>query len=205
MIPAQELTAAEERNRLRESAETLIHEGGVDSSKVIGTLGIDALELLYRRASNPEFAADALKLLHELQTHQVELDLLHEEMQATINELTNALNHYKTVYDHAPVPYLILDISGRIIESNQLANKWLSLCTKQTTDQHLNDLLASSSRTTVKEMIDTLRTSPATASCVAKLCSDLGDDSRVTLEARREPNEDWIFMTLSPGPTTTGN
>jgi hypothetical protein len=45
-------------------------------------LGIDTLALLHNLASTPDRAADALKVLHELQVHQVELDLLRAELDA---------------------------------------------------------------------------------------------------------------------------
>ncbi|TVP54169.1 MAG: PAS domain S-box protein, partial [Halomonadaceae bacterium] len=85
------------RNLLRVNAEELIRHGGAPSIGA-GVLGAEALELLYRRASNPNFAADGLKLLHELQTHQVELDLLHEQLQANEHELTKALDYYHALY-----------------------------------------------------------------------------------------------------------
>ena len=56
---------AQGHDRLRSSAEELIAKGGTPVVRG-GALSVDALTLLYKRASVPESGADALKLLHEL-------------------------------------------------------------------------------------------------------------------------------------------
>ena len=80
-------TGADSDEQLRRDARHLLDHGA--SPKIrSGTLGVDALQLLYQRASEPESAADALKLLHELQTFQVELDLMYQQLQANEHDLT---------------------------------------------------------------------------------------------------------------------
>lgn len=200
MTYIQGLSAVGPRAQLRFEAEALIHDG---SAPTLGgeALGIDALELLYRRASNPEFAADALKLLHELQTHQVELDLLFDQIKSSENELAEELAHYKALYELAPVPYLIVDAVGRVVESNQAAGKLFGLGAERLTEHNLNDLIALSSRTTVQSMLREVAASKSEASCVAQLSSDLGVDCRLEIQAGPGSFTDRIFLVLSPGPT----
>lgn len=113
-------TGADSDEQLRRDARHLLDHGA--SPKIrSGTLGVDALQLLYQRASEPESAADALKLLHELQTFQVELDLMYQQLQANEHDLTEELAHYRSLYDQAPVAYLVVDSLGGIIESNRAA------------------------------------------------------------------------------------
>lgn len=111
---------AEDHERLRHSAEELITRGAAPRVSG-GALGVNALALLFQHAGTPEFSADALKLLHELQTHQVELDLMHEQLQANEQDLTEELRHYKSLYECAPSAYLVVTDSGDIIEGNQAA------------------------------------------------------------------------------------
>ncbi len=204
MTDRQGFSAVGHRTQLRDNAEELIHKGAAPS---VGgtTLGVDALELLYRRASNPEFAADALKLLHELQTHQVELDLLFDQLQASEEELAEELAHYKALYDLAPVPYLIVDSSGRVVESNQAAGKLFGLSAERLSERYLNDLLSPSSRETVNSMIQEVVSSKSGTSCSAELSSELGVDGPLTLEAKLGSYSDRVLMVLSPDSITPGS
>jgi hypothetical protein len=78
-------------SELRQHAESRLQEG--EAPKTLGwSSSAQALSLLHRLASDPASAADALKLLHELQVHQVELDLQHEQMEQQLLELSGALS-----------------------------------------------------------------------------------------------------------------
>lgn len=204
MTEKQGLSAVGHRTQLRDNAEKLIHSGAAPSVGG-GALGVDALELLYRRASNPEFAADALKLLHELQTHQVELDLLFDQLQASEEELAEELAHYKALYDLAPVPYIIVDSSGRLVESNQAAGKLFGLSAERLSERYLNDLLSPSSRATVNSMIQEVVSSKSGLSCSAELSGDLGVDGPLAIEATLGSFDDRVLLVLSPGSANPGS
>jgi PAS domain-containing protein len=55
---------------------------------------------------------------HELQVHQVELELQNEELIRTRNAAEELRDKYLDLYDFAPVGYFVLDINGHIIEVN---------------------------------------------------------------------------------------
>ena len=65
-----------------------------------------------------ENEADALRLLHELQVHQVELELQYSELQRTRDEVEAALERYTDLYDFAPVGYFTLARDGGIYSAN---------------------------------------------------------------------------------------
>jgi PAS domain S-box-containing protein len=56
--------------------------------------------------------------VHELQVHQVELELQNEELIRTRNEAEELRDKYLDLYDFAPVGYFVLDIAGHIDEVN---------------------------------------------------------------------------------------
>lgn len=184
---------------LRVNAEQLI-ECGTAPSAGKGTLGVDALALLYHRASNPDFAVDALKLLHELQTHQVELDLLFEQLQSSESELTEELAYYRALYDLLPVPCLVINFEGRVVERNRAAMALFGHRDECLAEYQLYNLLASSSRTTVRAMMEALEASRSEQSCVAKLAGDCGNAQQFALTAAPGPSEALVVMTLSPIP-----
>ena len=59
--------------------------------------------------ADPKPEADPQRLLHELQVHQVELELQNEELQRARAELETLLMNYTALYDFAPTGYFTLD------------------------------------------------------------------------------------------------
>ena len=62
--------------------------------------------------------AGTLRLLHELQVHQVELELQNEELRKARDEMEAGLEKYSDLYDFAPIGYLTLDREGTIANAN---------------------------------------------------------------------------------------
>jgi PAS domain S-box-containing protein len=55
---------------------------------------------------------------HELQVHQIELEMQNEQLRKTAVALEQAHARYVDLYDFAPVGYLLLDEKGRITQAN---------------------------------------------------------------------------------------
>lgn len=84
-----------------------------------------ALAILHELASSPATAADSLKLLHELQVHQVELDLQEEELRRSVTELEEALNRQVQLYEFSPAACFIVDRSAELCELNRTGARLL--------------------------------------------------------------------------------
>ena len=61
---------------------------------------------------------DVKKLLHELQVHQIELEMQNEELQEAYDTAETALKKYTLLYDFAPMGYFTLDSEGSICDLN---------------------------------------------------------------------------------------
>jgi PAS domain S-box-containing protein len=62
--------------------------------------------------------AEALKLIHELRVHQIELEMQNEELVRAQAELTATRERYFDLYNLAPVGYFVISHEGRILETN---------------------------------------------------------------------------------------
>jgi PAS domain S-box-containing protein len=67
------------------------------------------------------------RLLHELQVHQIELEMQNDELQQSRAELEASLARYTELYDFAPVGYITLTSDGLIAEINLSGAKLLGV------------------------------------------------------------------------------
>ncbi len=99
----RQLPAADQTAELRQRAEARLraHSGKQRSTAVVAKPG-----------------ADARRLLHELQVHQIELEMQNAELRQARDELELALENYIDLYDFAPSGYFTLTASGAIRQAN---------------------------------------------------------------------------------------
>jgi len=72
-----------------------------------------------------EAEADAKKLLHQLQVHQIELEMQNEELLKAYETAETALKKYTLVFDQAPLGFVTLESDGTIAELNFTAAEML--------------------------------------------------------------------------------
>ncbi len=114
---------AHPQSSLRERAKTLLQDQGAGLG--VAKDASVALRVLFDLAASPSTAHDALALLHELQVHQVELDLQNEELLSSRAELEAACDRQTLLRDASPGAQLVLDAQGCVLEGNALAQQHL--------------------------------------------------------------------------------
>ena len=97
------------------------------------------------KAVNPdEFTPEEIKvLLHELQVHQIELEMQNEELRQTQEILEFSRARYIDLYDFAPVGYVTVNREGIIIQANLTAARQLGVSRQQLLKQRLNRFILS--------------------------------------------------------------
>jgi PAS domain S-box-containing protein len=182
--------------QLRLEAETRLRQGLAPPTRG-WSVGADTLTLLYRLASAPDTAADALKLLSELQTHQVELDLQHDELEAGQQELAQALAHYRTLFEFAPVGYLVVGLDGQVLEGNRVGAELLGTGPGGLAGQPITAFFGQHSRPAVRGLVEALREG-AQGGCCAVASSDRGGGANaLRIHASLAPGGDAVLMIIS--------
>ncbi|MFW6276360.1 MAG: PAS domain S-box protein, partial [Bacteroidota bacterium] len=78
-----------------------------------------AENILSARKTGTDFSSENPdRIIHELQVHQIELELQNDELERTRDELSKMGNKYFDLFELAPVGYLLLDYEARIKEIN---------------------------------------------------------------------------------------
>ncbi|MEO6566501.1 MAG: PAS domain-containing protein [Casimicrobiaceae bacterium] len=189
--------------KLRESAEQRIVEGTAPVTRGWPT-GIQALTLLHGLASAPQTAGDALKLLHELQVHQVELDLQHEHAEQERRQLAQDLTDCTALFDLAPFAYLTLYPNGTVIAANRLAADWLAPAPGDGEDcagRRIEDVLAPGCRAAVRAMLAALGKGKDRQTCAVQ---SMAGGANAHAVATAMPGGGQVLMAFVPeGPVST--
>lgn len=193
-IPSPE---SSQQTRLRLAAEARLKAGTAPPTSGWPT-GVTALALLHKLASAPSSADDALKLLHELQVHQVELDLQHEQMETNQRELAEDLARYQACFEFAPVAYLSMSPEGDILEGNLAAAGLFGVAQDELRGRQMETFLVPESRWVLNGLLKRLRAGGAMEVCAVR-CSAAGSAPRpLQLMARGAPGGRSILAVLVP-------
>ncbi len=87
-------------------------------AKMLRKKAEEQLKLKQADETGQEKETDMKKLLHELQVHQIELEMQNEELRQAYVTTEAALKKYTMLFDLAPVGYFSLDHEGTICELN---------------------------------------------------------------------------------------
>ncbi len=112
-----------------------------------------------RLASRPVPAdakdADLRRLVHELQVHQVELEIQNDELKRTHADLEGSLTRYVELYDFAPLGYFTFDRHGLIRQVNVAGAHLLGTDRALLVGHRFTDFVADESRSEFIKLLDT--------------------------------------------------
>ena len=163
---------------------------------------MDAMAVLHQLALSPATAADAMTLLHELQVHQVEVDLQQEELRRSQSELETILRRQAHLVERAPVAYMTIDARTVLCEINLAGAQLLGAPGSKLLGHPLATLLLPPSVDALQALLDRTRAGRAPESCTLALMPIAGV-SRTVQACADQDNvpERFLLVLMSPALT----
>ena len=182
---------------LRHVAEERLKDGVPPPAHGGWATGIDALNVLHNLAGSPQSAGDALKLLHELQVHQVELSMQHEQMEQSRAEVAESLERYIERFDFAPMGYFTVEPDGGIVEGNVAGADLFEVDRAELPGRSLESLVSADSRAALRAVLSRLRKNGPTETCEVYAEQSGQPRRRLQVMGRAAPQTRFLFVTFT--------
>jgi PAS domain S-box-containing protein len=179
---------------LRLRALSRLNGGGTGQKRASAS---DALGVLFELASSPSTADDALALLHELQVHQVELELQDEELRSSRAELEAALSRQIELYDASPVGCFTVDARTVLCELNLTGARLLGFERAELLGRALDDLLAPRSADTLHTLLARAKEGHHAEACQLELLQPGAEPRMVHASAAIDPSGQGFLIAFS--------
>jgi PAS domain S-box-containing protein len=140
-----------------------------------GDLRHEAERRLHARKASPAEAVakgDSRALVHELQVHQIELEMQNEELQSARAAAEEASEKYYNLFDFAPVGYFLWDAEGRILEINLAGAALLGLDRNAVIQKRFGQFVAMEHRPAFADFCKRVLTTDTRQTCEVKLLKD---------------------------------
>jgi hypothetical protein len=161
-----------------------------------------ALGVLHELASSPSTAPKALALLHELQVHQVELELQAEELRSSRAELESDLVRQTQLYDFAPVACFTVERDTTLCELNLAGAELLDGEREVLRGRALDSFVTPQSSHALHAMLARIAGGHRAEVCDLQLMAANGQPRQLHARAQADPAGPRFLLALSEGGST---
>ena len=145
--------------------------------------------------------ADTQRLVHELEVHQIELEMQNAELLQGREEMDEALVRYTELYDFAPVGYFSIDREGLIQEVNLTGATMLGVARSQLLQRRMQSFVAPPSRPLVDSFLKNAFARPGKHACEALLLkapdTSFWGDLQASAAALSKGERKWCRLAIS--------
>jgi PAS domain S-box-containing protein len=131
---------------------------------------------------------EARRMLHELEVHQIELELQNTELRNARDEAETLLDQYTELYDFAPVGYFTLCPAGTIRRTNLTGSMMVGTERSKLIGRSFGMLLAPANRATFKVFLEQVFTGDTKQTSDFELADATRTNSFVNIEAQCSTN-----------------
>lgn len=120
---------------------------------------------------SPPSPDDTLRLVHELEVHQIELELQNTELRQARDDLETLVQKYTELYDFAPAGYITLDSRGDIRSVNLAGASLIGGVRSSLIGRHFRLFVAPADRLNFSSFLESVLNSRIKNSCEVTLLS----------------------------------
>ena len=150
-----------------------------------------------KEAEIPSSESDMLKLIHELQVHQIEMEMINEELTQTKHLAEIAGEKYTTLFDFAPLGYFTLNSGGTIILLNLSAAQMLGKERQRLINKRFEQYLTPDTRIVFHDFLNEIFNNNDKKSCEVTFESDDKPIVFVQLTGTRAIYENHCLITAT--------
>ncbi len=148
-------------------------------------------------ANPPDTAAAALRLMQELEIHQIELEMQNDELRAAQAEIQAGLERYTELFDFAPAGYFTITADGTIRLVNLTGATWLGSERAHLIGKRLNVMVAEGDRKIFSDFLDRVFASSKNENCRVLLTPAGQSPLIVRLDAKRREEGDCCRVVMT--------
>ena len=174
-------------------------KNGGGNLKNVGILRQKAEEALKERQSQLNLVRsepDMLRLVHELEVHQIELEMQNDELQLAKEQAELATAKYVELYEFAPSGYFILTREGKIIQLNIAGSQIFGRDRSQLINHQFAFFVSDESKPVLKQFLSRVFSSNTKETCDLSLAIPNSLPMQVQISALAENNIDECFVTM---------
>lgn len=139
---------------------------------------------------------DTIKLMYELEVHEIELEMQKEELQHAKEKAETNAEKYTNLYDYAPAGYFTLNSDGEICELNFSAAKMLNKERSKLINSNFKIFIASKTRSIFVDFLDEVSDTKTKQSCEVWLAINEKPSAFVHIEGILLENEKKYLLTV---------
>jgi PAS domain S-box-containing protein len=147
-------------------------------------------------AGQPPSEIDARELVHELEVHQIELEMQNEELRRAAAQAQNNVEKYTELFDFAPLGYFQLTQDGVIREANLAGAALLGLDRSRVVSRRFGLWVAPACLQTFATFCETVLAADTKQTCEIQLLREGQEVRDVQVEGLAAPDQAGLEKTL---------
>ena len=149
---------------------------------------------------------DVARLLYDLHTHQIELEMQNEELRHAQHELLKARDRYIRLYDLAPVGYLTISAKGLMLEVNQTFVNMLGMERQHLINQPLSAHILQPDQDAYYLFVSQIRKAKQQKTCELRMSRQDQDSTSAAnvIQSFGAEERSWFWVRIDSRPLLNG-